>query len=103
MVFGEHLRLKPTSEGEVITRVRIWHQTSGVLTEEIVFQILLSGNSKMLTYSLFSYKMSRIPTIKIPDLQTHFKATETFQYTTFSSRHTLALKRSLAKKKHRVF
>ena len=46
---------------------------------------------------------SRTPNIKIPDLQTYFKATEAFQYTTFSSRHILALKRTLTKEKHCVF
>lgn len=33
------------------------------------------------------FKGPRLSTLKIFDLQTHFKTTETFQYTNFSSYH----------------
>ena len=36
---------------------------------------------------------------KTLDVQTHFKPTETFQYTHFSSCHTLSVKKGFVKKK----
>ena len=43
------------------------------------------------------YKGPRFPTTNILDVQTHFKPTETFQYTHFSSCHPLSVKKGFIK------
>ena len=50
------------------------------------------------------FKGPRLSTLKILDLQTHFKPTETFQYTHTSHPATHSIrKRVLSKEKHYVF
>ena len=51
-----------------------------------------SQRAVFLDTELEVFKGPRLTTHKILDLQTHFKATETFQYTHFSSCHPLNCK-----------